>query len=236
MAPARYAEDLAYVHDAGFGGFARAAAPGLIAILRKSGARSVVELGCGAGAATGALVRAGFDVLGLDASTALLRRARRNVPGARFRAARLPRAAPPPCDALVAVGEVLNYMAGPRDFDALFRRAFRALRPGGVLVFDAKTPSGAAGPTVRGKSGRDWAVLATSREDARGRLTREIVSFRRVGKTYRRGDETHRLVLLPAAELSRRLCAAGFSPRVLRGYGAFRVPAGHVVIAARRPG
>lgn len=234
MAPARYAEDLAYVHDVGFSDFARAAAPGLIALLRKNGARRVVELGCGSGAATGALVRAGFGVLAIDASAAMLSRARRSAPRASFVRARLPRAVLPSCDAIVAIGEVLNYMARPADFDVLFRGAFRALKLGGVLVFDAKGPSGASGPMTRGRSGRDWAVLATAREDAHGRLTREIVSFRRVGTRYRRGAETHRLVLLPIADLARRLRAAGFAVKALSGYGAFRVPDGHAVLFARR--
>jgi hypothetical protein len=77
-------------------------------------------------------------------------------------------------------------------------------------------------------------VLATAREDAGGRLTREIVSFRRVGRTYRRADETHRLVLLSSADLARRLRAEGFAAKVLPGYGAFRVPDGHAVLLARR--
>jgi hypothetical protein len=62
-------------------------------------------------------------------------------------------------------------------------------------------------------------VLATAREDARGRLTRKIVSFRRIGSGYRRSDETHRLTLLPARDLSKRLRAAGFSVRA--GGGLF---------------
>jgi len=234
MAPARYAEDLAYVHDVGFSDFARAAAPGLIALLKKSGARRVTELGCGSGAATRELVRAGFDVSALDASAAMLRRARRNAPGARFALARLPRAVLPPCDAVAAVGDVLNYMARPADFDALFRRAFRALRPGGVLIFDAKVPRGAGAATEFGRAGRDWAVLAAAREGAGGRLKRAIVSFRRVGRVYRRAEEKHRLVLLSAADLSRRLRAAGFTAELLPGYGRFRVPEGRAVLLARR--
>ena len=46
-----YGEDLAYIHDVGFGDFALGAAPGMLEILRRSGIRGalVVDLGCGSG-------------------------------------------------------------------------------------------------------------------------------------------------------------------------------------------
>jgi SAM-dependent methyltransferase len=214
---ARYGTDLAFVHDAGFGGFARERAPRLIARLRRVGARRVVELGCGSGAATCALARAGFSVLGIDASKSMIALARRRAPKASLRVARIPSAKIPPCDAVVAVGEVLNYMSKPSDFDALFERVFAALAPGGIFLFDAKLPSGPSRGIVRGRFARDWAVLAESDEDARGRLTRRIASFRRVGGRWRRTDEVHRLVLLSAREVLRRLRKAGFSARFASG-------------------
>lgn len=235
MARPYYASDLAFIHDAGFGDFARRATPGLIALLKRAAARRVVELGCGSGAATAALAAAGFDVLGLDASPAMLRLARRRVPAARLRVARLPRAALPPCDAVVAVGEVLNYMGRRADFPVLFRRVFRALRPDGVFIFDAKLRGPAAGPTTRGRAARDWAVLSVVTEDGRGRGARDIVSFRRVGRLWRRAGETHRLTLPTPAGLARALRSAGFSARRTPGYGAFRVPDGHAVYVARKP-
>ncbi|MBI3770557.1 MAG: class I SAM-dependent methyltransferase [Deltaproteobacteria bacterium] len=117
-----YGEDLAFIHDAGYGDFARAAAPGLVSLLRRAGVErgTVVELGCGSGAATRALVAAGHDVLAIDASPAMLRRARRRIVGARFARGRLPGVTIRPCDAVVAVGEVVNYMAGPAAFARLF--------------------------------------------------------------------------------------------------------------------
>ena len=217
-----YGKDLSFVHDAGFGDFARNAVPALIARLRAAGVRRgarVVELGCGSGAATRTLVRAGYDVLGIDISADMIRLARKSVPKARFAIGRLPAAKIPPCDAVVAVGEVLNYMSGRAAFDELFRRVAAAVRPGGLFLFDAKLPGGPSGPVTRGRFARDWAVLATATEDKHGRLTREIVSFRKTGSTYRRSDEIHRLTLLSAPDLSKRLRAAGFSVR--RGHGLF---------------
>lgn len=121
MRRAAYGPDLAFVHDAGYSDFARGAAPGLLALLRRAGISRgfVVELGCGSGAATRALVAAGHRVLGLDASPHMVRLARRHVPAARFAVGRLPAASMPACDAVVAVGEVLNYMKRAAAFDAL---------------------------------------------------------------------------------------------------------------------
>ncbi|MFI5361285.1 MAG: class I SAM-dependent methyltransferase [Elusimicrobiota bacterium] len=228
-----YKKDLVFIHSVGFGGFARRCVPVLIARLRGAGARRgarVVELGCGAGAATSLLLRAGYDVFGLDASAEFVRLARRKAPKARFVVGRLPNAALPACDAVVAVGEVLNYMSRRADFDFLFRRIFAALRPGGVFLFDAKRPGRAVETLTRGKAGKDWAVLATSSEKRDGTLTREITSFRRVGSTYRRSDETHRLTLLSSRDLSRRLRRAGFSVRA----EPLSLSREHFLIEARR--
>jgi SAM-dependent methyltransferase len=231
-----YERDLAWIHAAGFGDFARSAAPGLIARLRSAGVRRglIVELGCGSGAATRPLVAAGYEVLGLDASIEMIRLARRAVPRARYSPARLPDAVLPPCDAVVAVGEVLNYMSRRADFDVLFKRVFEALRPGGVFLFDAKQPGFTVAGLTRGRSGKGWAVLSTSTEKPDGTLTREIVSFRRADSAYRRSAETHRLTLLSARDLSRRLRAAGFTVRSTRAYGSFRLPPGHVLLEAGR--
>ncbi|MFI5347915.1 MAG: class I SAM-dependent methyltransferase [Elusimicrobiota bacterium] len=196
-----YGEDLALVHEAGFGDFARSTAPNLIARLKVGGVRRgarIVEFGCGAGAATRPLTMAGYEVLGLDASSEMIRLARKNVPKARFIVGRLPHARIPACEAVVAVGEVLNYMPRRSDFDLLLRRVYAALRPGGLFLFDAKLPSGPSGPVTRGRFARDWAVLATASEDGRGRLT-----------------------LLSAPDLSKRLRAAVFfrpsEPGAVRG-------------------
>jgi hypothetical protein len=164
----------------------------------------------------------------------MIRLARRNVPRAMFSLADLPDAVLPPCDAVVAIGEVLNYMSRRSDFDVLFRRVFEALRPGGFFLFDARQPARSGPSSTRGRAGSDWAVLATSIEKKGGTLAREIVSFRRVGSTYRRSDETHRLILLSSGDLTKRLRAAGFSVRVATGYGAFALPPGHILIEGRR--
>src|SRR5215469_14060460 len=112
---AGYTEDLAYIHDTGYGDFARTAAPALLESLRARGITSglVVDLGCGSGIWAQALVAAGYDVLGIDISPAMIRLARRKAPGAKFRTASLLSAELPPCAAVTAIGECVNYAFDP---------------------------------------------------------------------------------------------------------------------------
>jgi trans-aconitate 2-methyltransferase len=79
-----YAADLAYVHDAGFGDFARGAAPFLLERLQEAGLDGglVVDLGCGSGVWAAELLDAGYDVLGIDVSQAMIALAHRAVPRA----------------------------------------------------------------------------------------------------------------------------------------------------------
>src|SRR3712207_7379065 len=61
--------------------------------------------------------------------------------------------------------------------------------------------------TLFRSEGEDWAVISEREEDAeRGLMTRRIVSFRKVGEHYRRGEEGHCVRLYkPADRKSTRL-------------------------------
>jgi SAM-dependent methyltransferase len=240
-----YAADLAYVHDAGFLGFAHRAAPGILQQLRRHcrpGAQ-VVEIGCGSGGLTPHLVQAGYRVLGADVSAAMIRLARRRAPGARFRVASYYDFAPPPCAAIVAAGECLNYMAGGRHrheaaLRRFFRRAAAALPLGGLLQFDFLEPF-AGRPRTRNAeaSGPDWLVLAAVGEDRERRVvTRHITTLRRVGSRQRLAVEIHRQCLLQRRDLRTALQAAGFAVRFRAGYGRKRLNPGQVVAEAIRRG
>jgi SAM-dependent methyltransferase len=242
-----YGQDLAFIHDEGFGQVARDAARLLVARLRPiSHVRrpSVIDLGCGSGILARELVEAGCDVLGIDRSPAMLRIARRRAPGARFVRASVLDAKVPPCDAVAAIGEVFNYLFDPRSRTAValwrvFHRVHDALRPGGIFVFDLAAPGrgGGLGKRQNNSEGKDWAILLETEEDAaRSFLTRRIVSFRRAGKLYRRSEEVHRLRLYHPAEVKRMLRRAGFECTIARGYGSSRLPSsGWITVIATKP-
>ena len=201
----------------------------------------MIELGCGSGLWARELVDTGYRVLGIDISEAMIELSRKRVPEADFRVGSLFGADIPPCAAVTAVSEVLNYLFDEendrRGLARLFRCVYDALAPGGVFVFDVLGPGQVPpGTTARGFSeGQDWVVLVEKEEDAeRGTLTRRIVSFRRVGEHYRRDDELHRVRLYEPSELSDELREVGFRVRTMHGYGSYPLSRGHVAFVARK--
>ncbi|MGH9277832.1 MAG: class I SAM-dependent DNA methyltransferase [Acidimicrobiales bacterium] len=228
---AEYREDLAWVHHTAFGDLARQAAATLRRELR-SRRGLVVDLACGSGILAGELTRAGYGVLGVDASEAMLRLAAVEAPSARFVQGSLLDVAIPPCLAVTAVGEGFNYADAV--LPDLFARIASALEPGGVLLFDVAGPGRMRSTfTVTEDPGGEWLVALRRSEDG-GVLTRHITLFRRVGDAYRRSDETHTLRLYRPDEVRQALAAAAFSRvRRLRGYGDYRTGRGWAVFCAR---
>lgn len=248
-----YSADLAYIHHEGYSDFIRQATPHLLKLLSRPATnkgqsfvqkRLVVDLGCGSGVWARELLRAGFDVLGIDVSDAMIRLARKNAPGARFIRRSFRNFRLPPCYAVTALGEVINYLFDPgvdrNEVRRFFARVGAALRPGGFFILDVAGP-GRGGPTGRREGfsiGRDWAIVFRAEEDRRRwKLTRTITSFRKVGKLYRRTDEIHEQRLYTAKEITGQLRWAGFQVQRLPGYGGSRFPEGLAgFIATKRKG
>jgi len=238
-----YQQDLAYIQAAAYGGQARGAAPEVVRRLRNAAiaVRRVVEVGCGAGPLTEALTAAGFEVTGIDPSADLLAIARTVAPAARLVSASIYDAEIPACEAIVALGEPLTYHDADADAErrigGFFRRASKVLPRGGLLIFDVIEDGG---PSLEGRSwnlGEDWAVLVETTEDpASQSLTRNIETFRRLGATYRRGREAHRVHLFDTGSLCHELAACGFETQTSRAYGAQVLPPRRLAFFAVRTG
>jgi SAM-dependent methyltransferase len=238
-----YRADLAFIHDAGFLSYAERGADVTIDALRRAGIRRglVVDLGCGSGATARRLSAAGYDVLGVDLSPAMIALARKKAPRASFRVGSFVDAAIPPCVAVTAVGEVLNYAFDGRSDEAalraLVRRVAAALQPGGVFVLDVLGPGHVGGDGTRTghREGDGWAVLVSVVEDRHRRsLEREITTFRRVGSRWRRDHETHRQQLLRPSRVASWLRGAGLRVRRISQYGPLALGRAHVGFVARR--
>ncbi len=238
-----YREDLAHIHDCAFGGLAEAGAGELLERLRRAGIDrgTIAELGCGGGHSSRRLADAGFDIVGVDLSAALVERARLRVPTGDFRLGSIAAASLPPCVAVTAFGEVMNYRFDPADDREagrrLFERVHQALVPNGLFLFDLAThdraPAGGSPRTFF--EGDDWAVLVdTSVDRAAGVMTRRITTFRRLGEGFRRDHEEHRLDLVDPAGVIDALRRTGFAVQPLRAYGARKLPPGLVAFAAIR--
>jgi SAM-dependent methyltransferase len=246
-----YNEDLAYIHDVGFGDYALKSLPGILAIFqqRQISTGLIVDLGCGSGLSARGLHEAGYQVWGIDISAAAIAIAQTRVPAAQFRVESFFTAEIPPCAAAISIGECLSYLfdtnsdraASPKEnrtLDLLFRRIFDALTPGGALVFDVVVPGQVPpGEIVKGfTEGDDWLVLVEKQEDRTARiLTRRIITMRQVGQLYRRTEEVHRQRLFDPIALAAQLQQIGFQVETSDRYGQFILPPARMAFIASKP-
>src|SRR5690348_15238289 len=138
-----YAPDLAHIHVTGYDFHWKGAAPAVLAWLRQSKIPSgtVVDLGCGGGQWLQHLAARGYTPVGIDQSAAMIRAAKKLVPKAKLIHGSFADVDLPACDAVTSMGEPLNYLNSQPAFKRTLKNVFRALRPGGLFVFDVRVPS-----------------------------------------------------------------------------------------------
>jgi SAM-dependent methyltransferase len=134
--------------------------PGLSARLAAAGARRVLDAGCGTGRHVRALLDAGFDALGADASEAMLAQAREHVGDpARLHAWRMGTAASAeleaaaPFDAITCLGNVWPSLVDEREIAATLAAFRRLLAPGGSVLIGLKAVA------IRRESGMPYLPL-----------------------------------------------------------------------------
>ena len=242
-----YRPELAWVHHVGHGDLAEHAAPGLAAVLRTAGLSAgarVLDVGCGSGRLARRLCESGFEVVGVDASPAMVELARTHAPHARFEVLAIPTgrhagapAGLPVCDAVVSTGHVLNYLASPEAIVSALAELAGCVRRGGVLALDLMTERFArrhdrCAPHVRIED--DWVVVT---RDSRPRpllLVRDITVFRRSGNGWQRSDEQHRNVTFEPERAREVLRAHGVEAEERTSFGEKRSLDGLVVLVGRR--
>jgi SAM-dependent methyltransferase len=176
------------------------------------GVRTVLDVCCGTGLMTAELAGRGYRVVGVDASQAMLDRARRLLgPDAVLVRQTLPHLTLEGVfDAAVSTLDGFNHLT-PEAFRATLAALAARIRPGGWLVFDVHTDAMmelmAANPVLRGEEdGRRFTLTSTVDAGARTCDTR----IRVAGEGVARFTERHRQWFFPDAEIRAALAAAGF--------------------------
>ena len=225
-----YGPDQAIIHHENFGKLAKIAAEDVVSLLQGAGLSegTVVDLGCGSGILARTLSEAGYDVLGVDISPAMIELAKRNAPRASFRVGSLLDAELPRAVAVTAIGEALNYATDPRaglgELERLAGRVHGALEPGGVFLFDIATSGREGGARQQFHDREGWTLYMRAEEsgDHGGRPDRSdryITIFRKQDDGhYVRTDEHHVLYLYDPQEVAETLRRAGLEADVLADY------------------
>lgn len=113
------------------------------AMVAEFGARRVLDVGCGTGELACRLAASGLDVIGLDPAEASLEVARRKPRAELVRWIHGGAEDAPAVEADLAVmtGNVAQVFLEDSDWAATLAAAYRALRRGGLLVFEVRDPS-----------------------------------------------------------------------------------------------
>ena len=215
------------------------------AVFRADGGEmhTLLDLCCGTGTLTCLMAERGYEMIAADASAEMLMQAQ-------IKAAELPAGSTPPLflcqsaeeldlygtvDAAVCCLDGFNYIS----LDALgevFRRLHLFVRPGGLLVFDIRTPE-----FLRSLDGQVFVdekedVLCLWRADydeTAGVMRYGMDLFERAGALWQREREEHVEYAHTLDWLSETLAAAGFD-RVQVFTGTPQYEAGRQFISARR--
>jgi SAM-dependent methyltransferase len=235
-----YGPDLAAIHHRFYSDFVDSAAPGAIATLRLCGIKRgvVLDLGCGAGQLSARLLKARYQPVGIDISAAMIRIARRKAPKTRFIRGSIATTTLPQACAAIALGEVFNYLKSKDEMLRAFGNVFCSLTPGGVLIFDIKEPLPGTSKKLRTSArwGKDWAVAVEVEEDPRAnRLVRKIVTFTKTASRYKKTEETHVQQIYGTKAVGKMLREAGFSVRIVPGFGRNKLTPDRKVLLAKKP-
>lgn len=172
---------------------------------------TVLDLACGTGSMSLLLAERGYRVLGADISEEMLTEAAGKAakltknppyficqPMQRLRL-------PEPVDAVLCLLDSLNYLTEPEDCRQTFSRVYRALKDGGVFLFDINTPQklhALDGQVFLDENEESYCVWRAEFDEAENCCYYGIDLFRKQGALWERSFEQH--------------CEYAYDPLILR--------------------
>lgn len=219
-----YDTDLAYVHDTGYGNFARKAAKMIKNLFNQEFQEKglIIDLGCGSGIVAKELLEDGFKILGIDKSEALIQIAKNRAPKGKFEVGSFFESSFPKCMGVISTSECLNYATNgenENNLKKLFKNVFAALQKDGLFVFDMIESGTAKGEKYIVEKD-DWTMFLHTWEDhEKNILTRDVTLFRQVeDNLYRKSKEIHKARLYPHDQIVALLEDAGFQVSLFKQY------------------
>jgi glycine/sarcosine N-methyltransferase len=199
--------------------------PFLTAQLQAAGARKVLDAACGTGQHALALARLGYEVVGVDASPGMIRRAidnasamgvsvRFDVAGFGDMATRVGKG----FDAVLCLGNSLPHVLGAVDLRKVLRDFFHCLAPGGLLLVQNRNFDRVLAernrwmdPQACREGAEAWAFLRFYDLLPRQRLRFHVVTLHRQGDgPWRQQVATTKLWAQRRGVVEKAVAAAGF--------------------------
>lgn len=207
---------------------------------------TALDLACGTGSMALLLAQRGLSVIGADQSEEMLTLAAQkgmeldNPPffiRQKMQRLRLPQ----PVDLVVCCLDGVNYVTDPVQLQTAFQRVCKALKPGGVFIFDINSEAklrGLDGQTFVDEDDDVFCLWRADYDEASRICTYGMDIFNRTGKLWARSREEHLEYAYRTEELIQWLEAAGFGN--IHTYGDRRPEAPapdeqRIFIAAQRP-
>jgi SAM-dependent methyltransferase len=208
-----YGKDFTAIYAERWDGWVRLAWPLIVPRLPAGGSRWL-DLCCGSGTLLRMAGGLGYAATGVDRSPHQLLHAARKAPAARLVQGDVTRLAlRERFDVVTCLFDSLNYLTSLADLDRALGRARRHLAPGGVFLFDIKTPAGFRRERMRIYREPDRVTVFDPRFDEKRKVqTLSVTGFVREGTLFRRFDEEHVQRGYEHALLAQRLDRAGLLP------------------------
>ena len=193
--------------------------------------RSVAELGCGTGSLTRLLARRGYAVTAVDLSPDMLAVADQKCRGlgVLFLCQDMSRLTLlEPADAIISCLDSVNYVTRPAALKRTFQRVHRHLAPGGLFLFDVKTPLALEGADGQTNLDEDEDIFCVWRGEYSPR--RRVCGYgldlflRQEDGSWSRGGEYHEEYAYTLEELTGFLRDTGFQNVRIYGDKTMRPP------------